>query len=74
MIWGKLADVTERYLKKGDKIYVEGKIETRKWEKDGEPRYSTEIVVRELTMLGGNKSEGQGPSNDFSPKKDDLPF
>jgi single-strand DNA-binding protein len=50
----QLADIVERYVKKGDKIYVEGRIEYRQWQdKDGQTRYSTEINVRELIMLGG---------------------
>ena len=49
----QLADIVERYVKKGDKIYVEGRIEYRQWQdKEGQTRYSTEINVRELIMLG----------------------
>ena len=48
-----LADIVEKYVKKGDKLYIEGAIEYRQWQdKDGNTRYSTEINVRELTMLG----------------------
>ncbi len=49
--WRGLAEVVEKYVRKGSKIYVEGKLRTRKWEKDGIDRYSTEIHVDELTML-----------------------
>ena len=50
----QLADIVEKYVKKGDKIYVEGRIEYRQWQdKENQPRYSTEINVRELLMLGG---------------------
>lgn len=50
----QLADIVERYLKKGDKAFVEGRIEYRQWQdKEGQTRYSTEINVRELIMLGG---------------------
>src|SRR5919112_848198 len=50
----QLADIVERYVHKGDKIYVEGRIEYRQWQdKEGQTRYSTEINVRELIMLGG---------------------
>ena len=50
----KLADVVERYLKKGDKVYVEGRIEYRQWQdKENQTRYVTEINVRELLMLSG---------------------
>ena len=59
----QLADIVERYVKKGDKLYVEGRIEYRQWQdKDGQTRYSTEINVRELIMLtsrsGGGEYEG----------------
>jgi single-strand DNA-binding protein len=54
-----LADVVERYVKKGDKIYVEGRIEYRQWQdKENQTRYITEINVRELIMLGGGKGGG----------------
>jgi single-strand DNA-binding protein len=57
-----LADVVEKYCKKGDKIYVDGRIEYRQWQdKDNQTRYSTEINVRELLMLGG----GRGAQGDF---------
>jgi single-strand DNA-binding protein len=63
-----LADIVERYLKKGDKVYVEGRIEYRQWQdKDGQTRYSTEINVRELIMLSGRSGgadslDGEGGS------------
>jgi len=56
-----LADVVEKYCKKGDKLYVEGRIEYRQWQdKENQTRYSTEINVRELTMLGGGSGRGGG--------------
>jgi single-strand DNA-binding protein len=55
----QLADIVEKYVKKGDKLYVEGRIEYRQWQdKDGQTRYSTEINVRELIMLGGGRGGG----------------
>lgn len=55
----QLADIVEKYVKKGDKLYVEGRIEYRQWQdKDGQTRYSTEINVRELIMLGGKGGSG----------------
>jgi single-strand DNA-binding protein len=57
----QLADIVEKYVKKGDKIYVEGRIEYRQWQdKEGQTRYSTEINVRELLMLGGGRGAGGG--------------
>ncbi len=52
--WDRLAELCERYLSRGDRIYVEGSIEYRQWEgQDGQTRYTTEIRARELIMLGG---------------------
>jgi single-strand DNA-binding protein len=58
-----LADVAEKYLRKGSKVYVEGQLQTRKWtDKDGQEKYSTEVVLQnfrgELTMLDGRGGEG----------------
>src|SRR6185503_16799710 len=60
-----LADVAEKYLKKGSKVYVEGQLQTRKWtDKDGQEKYSTEVVLQnfrgELTVLDGRGGEGGG--------------
>ena len=57
----QLADIVEKYVKKGDKLYVEGRIEYRQWQdKDGQTKYSTEINVRELIMLGSGRGGGGG--------------
>ena len=82
--FGGLAEVINTYLKKGSKIYVEGKLETDKYEKDGSTRYSTKIVVKEMTMLGGkDKGESSEPAQKpASPAKagfadfdsDEIPF
>ena len=61
----QLADIVEKYVKKGDKLYVEGRIEYRQWQdKEGQTRYSTEINVRELIMLGGGRA-GRARGGDF---------
>ncbi len=55
----KLAEIAGEYLKKGSMIYVEGKLQTRKWQdKEGKDRYTTEILVNEMTMLGGKAGGG----------------
>ena len=60
VFYRRLAEIAGEYLKKGSMIYVEGRIQTRKWQdKEGKDRYTTEIVVNEMTMLGG-KSGGAG--------------
>jgi single-strand DNA-binding protein len=57
----QLADIVEKYVKKGDKLYVEGRIEYRQWQdKENQTRYSTEINVRELIMLGGARGGSGG--------------
>ncbi|MFY0600915.1 MAG: single-stranded DNA-binding protein [Cyclobacteriaceae bacterium] len=66
VLWRGLADVAEKYLKKGDMVYIEGKLRTRSWEKDGITRYTTEVVGDNMTMLGGNPS-GQGGNASYSP-------
>lgn len=60
--FGKLAEIAGQYLKKGSSVYIEGKLKTRQWEKDGQKQYSTEIVAEQMQMLGG-KPEG-APKND----------
>jgi len=76
VIWGKLAEVVEKYVKKGDMLYLEGKLKTRTWEKDGVTRYATEIHAYSMQMLGGKNEtsalQETGGSN--SAEQDDLPF
>ena len=61
----QLADIVERYVKKGDKIFVEGRIEYRQWQdKEGQTRYSTEINVRELIMLTSRSGAASGGEAD----------
>ena len=57
--WSKLADIVERYVKKGQQVYIEGEIQYRSYEdKDGVTKYATEINARELMMLGGREGGG----------------
>jgi single-strand DNA-binding protein len=76
VVFGKLADVVTKYVKKGDKLYVEGSITTRKWEdKEGNTRYNTDIKVRDLTMLsGGEKKATKQVAVAVGEDEDDLPF
>ena len=90
VVWRGLADVAEKYLNKGSSVYIEGKIQTRKWEdKEGNTRYSTDIIADKMTMLG-SKSQTQNEIADNTvndvnetpsesrqsntTKEDDLPF
>lgn len=83
--WRKLAEICGEYLKKGKKVYLEGKLQTRNYEKDGIKRYVTEIVADQLIMLDGGGGAGKGSSSSSTasesspmqadvPKDDDLPF
>jgi single-strand DNA-binding protein len=88
VVWNGLAEITQKYVRKGDQIYIEGKMRTRSWEKDGVTRYTTEVVADSMTMLGRRNNGNQaGPTsqNPYSPaghvsdgptddSTDDLPF
>lgn len=69
----RLVDLVEKYVNKGDKLYIEGQLETRKWtDKDGIDRYSTEVVLRPFTskiiLLGGKENGGAGQQSSYSKK------
>jgi len=75
----RLAEITGEYLKKGSKVYIEGKLQTRKWQgQDGQDRYTTEIVANEMQMLdsrgGGagdfNQNQGGGQPQQSSPQSE----
>ena len=79
----KAAEICEKYLSKGDKIYIEGRLKTRKWQdQDNKDRYTTEINVDEFTFLSTKKNQLDGvqtsnispPNGGVSPEEDDLPF
>ena len=85
--FGKLADICGQYLKKGKQVYIEGRLQTRSWEdRDGNKRYTTEIVATTMTMLG---RAGEEPADSYAPpiqegrpsggssagpEDDDIPF
>ena len=70
----QLADVVEKYLKKGDRVYVEGRIEYSQWQdKENQTRYTTEINVRELVMLGGKGGAGGDMDGDSRPARSAAP-
>jgi single-strand DNA-binding protein len=86
----KLAEIAGEYLKKGAPVYVEGRLETRKWtDKAGVERYSTDIIANDMKMLGGKRDNSDGGSQDqprqaskpsggtsngFDDMDDDVPF
>mgnify|MGYP000259335188 CR=1 FL=1 len=63
VLWRGLAEISQKYLHKGDLVYIEGKLRTRSWEKEGVTRYTTEIVADNMTMLGSRGSGGSGNSS-----------
>jgi len=80
----KLAEICGKYLRKGSQIYLEGKLQTRKYEKDGQDHYTTEIVAFNMVMLD-SRGQGQGQSQERGPEgtnpgdsvpgtDDDIPF
>ena len=77
MLWGGLAEVAEKYIKKGMQVYIEGKIQTRSWaDKEGVTHYITEIVASDLQMLG-KREEGTKvapPTINTKAIENDLPF
>ncbi len=60
VLWRGLADIAAKYLHKGDMVYIEGKLRTRSWEKEGVTRYTTEVVGDNMTMLSTQRSSGGG--------------
>ncbi len=83
VLFGKTAEIAGEYLKKGAKVYIEGRLQTRKWQdKSGNDRYSTEVVGNDMQMLGGGSSEPKqqsapaaqdsGGARNF--EDDDIPF
>ena len=82
--WRRLAEISNEYLQQGRKVYVEGRLETQKWQdREGNDRYTTELVARDLLMLGGRDNEdsqqiqpenNERPVNDDEITADDLPF
>jgi len=86
VVWQHLAQICAEYLGKGSKVYIEGRLKTRKWkDQSGSDRYTTEIIAREMKMLsprpqsgggdaGGGYGHGGDPFPEPSPMGDDVPF
>ena len=81
--FGRLAEIAGEYLRKGSQVYVEGRLQTRSWEdRDGNKRYTTEIVAQVMQMLGSPRKEGEARSTEerypveepISIPDDDIPF
>jgi single-strand DNA-binding protein len=64
-MFGRLAEISAEYLRKGSQVYIEGKLRTEKWQdKDGNERYTTKIIADEMQMLGGRGGSGGAPMHD----------
>jgi single-strand DNA-binding protein len=88
VVWGKRAEVCSKFLSKGRQAFIEGRITTRTWEKDGQKHYKTEIVANDVQFLGGGKGAGGERRTDPAPAEppafdtsdqnnngqDDIPF
>jgi len=84
VLWGKLGEIAGEYLRKGSQVYIEGKIQTRKWQgEDGQDRYTTEIKANEMQMLGGrggarsdynDNPAAQDADRRAAVDDDDIPF
>lgn len=87
-MFGRLAEISAEYLRKGSQVYIEGKIRTRKWQdKDGNDRWTTEVIADEMQMLGGRGGAGAPARSESAPHSsapqpaaaaeefdDDIPF
>ena len=88
VLWRRLAEIAGEYLKKGSKVYIEGQLQTRKWEQEGQTRYTTEIIARDIQFLDSRGSantsnqEGAATTNEEPTPEvpesgiddDDIPF
>ena len=86
VLWRRLAEIAGEYLKKGSKVYIEGQLQTRKWEQDGQTRYTTEVIGRDMQFLdsrGGSQDNSYNDMNqdmgsqdvpDSGITDDDIPF
>jgi len=80
--WGSLAEICNQYLSKGQQVYIEGRLQTRRWEEDGVKRSTVEIVAKEMVMLGTRKKkdndndqeEEDDYGTDFEEEEDEFPF
>jgi single-strand DNA-binding protein len=75
VLWGRLGEIASQYLSKGRQVYIEGRIETRKWtDKDGNDRYTTEIRASNMQMLGGRGAESGRPERPGAETAEKDPF
>jgi len=69
VLWRGLAEITQKYVHKGDMLYIEGKMRTRSWEKDGVTRYTTEVIGDNMTMLTPKGGGGSSGNSEYSQER-----
>lgn len=73
VFFNRLAEIVNEYVRKGSKLYIEGRLRTRSWEQDGVKRYATEIVANEMQLLDSNPNSADNPAPDQSAPPSDYP-
>jgi single-strand DNA-binding protein len=73
VLWRGLAEIAQKFLRKGDMVYIEGKLRTRSWEKEGVTRYTTEIVADNMNMLSPKSGGGSVGGSDYSSTSEKSP-
>jgi len=66
--WRGLAEIASKFMHKGDLVFIEGKMKTRSWEKDGVTRYTTEVLADKVILLGGKRESSAPPPPDSAPE------
>lgn len=73
--WGNLAEICKQFLTKGQQVYIEGRLQTRRWEdSEGNKHSSTEVVANEMIILGERRGESTSTEEDRPEKEDEFPF
>jgi single-strand DNA-binding protein len=73
--WGKLAEICNQYLNKGQQVYIEGRLHTRRWQDDdGANHSSVEVITQEMIMLDGRAGDENNAESDDLPSEDEYPF
>lgn len=72
VLWRRLAEIAGEYLKKGSKVYIEGQLQTRKWEQDGQTRYTTEVVGRDMQFLDSRGNTSSDNSSTYEDVNQDI--
>ena len=72
VLWRRLAEIAGEYLKKGSKVYIEGQLQTRKWEQDGQTRYTTEVVGRDMQFLDSRGGSSSDNSSSYEDSNQDM--